>query len=236
MKQLSISFKLSIRFVLITFLFLYPMFLFAQLHNPSFMEHWQLEDESHALQAVGRGDTLELVVPEGLTMWYKQRLMGDYEVSYQIFMVMKGGKYDRLSDLNCFWAANDPQFPDNLFARSEWRNGVFKNYNTLNLFYVGYGGNENTTTRFRRYHGEYYGKEEVKIKPLLNEYTDAAHLLFPNQWYQIQIRVEKGITTYLVNGEELFRYTLVGDRGDGHFGLRLLQNHVLFTGFRVTIL
>ena len=29
--------------------------------------------------------------------------------------------------------------PDNLFARSEWRNGVFKNYNTLDLFYVGYG-------------------------------------------------------------------------------------------------
>ena len=26
-------------------------------------------------------------------------------------MVMQGGKYDRLSDLNCFWAANDPKYP-----------------------------------------------------------------------------------------------------------------------------
>ena len=53
-------------------------------------------------------------------------------------MVMQGGKYDRLSDLNCFWAANDPKYPDDLFARSQWRDGIFKNYNTLNLFYVGY--------------------------------------------------------------------------------------------------
>jgi len=39
-----------------------------------------------------------------------------------------------------------------------------------------------------------------------------------------------------VNDEELFRYTLAGGEGDGHFGLRLLQNHVLFTDFKATIL
>ena len=49
-------------------------------------------------------------------MWYRQRLAGDYEISYRICMVMQGGKYDRLSDLNCFWAANDPKYPDDLFA------------------------------------------------------------------------------------------------------------------------
>ena len=143
--------------------------------------------------------------------------------------------HDRLSDLNCFWAANDPKNPDNLFARSEWRNGVFKNYNTLDLFYVGYGGNDNSTTRFRRYNGKYYGVADDKVKPLLREYTDTPHLLVPNQWYQISIRVQKGVTTYSVNGEELFRYSITGSEGDGHFGLRLLQNHVLFTDFKVTI-
>lgn len=151
-------------------------------------------------------------------------------------MVMQGGKYDRLSDLNCFWAANDPKYPDDLFARSQWRDGIFKNYNTLNLFYVGYGGNDNSTTRFRRYKGEYYGVADDKVKPLLKEYTDAPHLLVPNQWYEIRIRVEKGITTYSVNDAELFRYTLAGGEGDGHLGLRLLQNHVLFTDFKATIL
>ena len=84
--------------------------------------------------------------------------------------------------------------------------------------------------------GEYYGVADDKVKPLLKEYTDASHLLVPNQWYEIRIRVEKGITTYSVNDEELFCYTLAGGEGAGHFGLRLLQNHVLFTDFKATIL
>ena len=196
--------RFFISYSLITFLLLNSVALFAQ-HTSVFAKQWKIEDESHALQIIEHADTLELIVPGGLTLWSSQRLTGDYEISYHICMVMKGGRHDRLSDLNCFWAANDPKHPDDLFARSQWRNGVFKNYNTLNLFYVGYGGNDNSTTRFRCYRGEYYG-----------------------------IADEKGMTTYAVNGEELFRYTLTGNEGDGHFGLRLLQNHVLFTGFKVT--
>lgn len=229
MKLFSISYSLIILFLL------KGVVLFAQ-HENSFIKQWKVEDESRALQVVEHSDTLELIVPAGLTLWYQQRLTGDYEINYHISMVMKGGKHDRLSDLNCFWAANDPKHPHDLFARSEWRNGIFKNYNTLNLFYVGYGGNYNSTTRFRRYRGEYYGVADDKVKPLLNEYTDASHLLTPNQWYHIRIRVEKGVTTYSVNDEELFRYSITGEEGDGHFGLRLLQNHVMFTGFKVTTL
>ncbi|WP_333697108.1 DUF6250 domain-containing protein [Bacteroides congonensis] len=232
--------RFFISYSLISFFFLHSVVLFAQheyslaQHGSSFAKQWKIEDESHALRIIERADTLELIVPGGLTLWYQQRLTGDYEINYRICMVMKGGKYDRLSDLNCFWAANDPKHPDNLFARSGWRNGVFKNYNTLNLFYVGYGGNDNSTTRFRRYRGEYYGVADDKVKPLLSEYTDAPHLLAPNQWYQIRIRVKEGVTTYSINGEELFRYSITDGTGDGHFGLRLLQNHVLFTGFKVT--
>ena len=214
--------RFFIGYSLITFFLLNSVVLLAQ-HKASFVQQWKIEDASHALQIIERADTLELIVPDGLTMWYRQRLTGDYEICYRICMVMQGGKYDRLSDLNCFWAANDPKYPDDLLARSQWRDGIFKNYNTLNLFYVGYKG-------------EYYGVADDKVKPLLKEYTDASHLLVPNQWYEIRIRVEKGITTYSVNDEELFRYTLAGGEGDGHFGLRLLQNHVLFTDFKATIL
>lgn len=87
--------------------------LYAQHENTS-VQQWKIEDESRALQMIERADTVELIVPGGLTMWYQQRLTGDYEINYRICMVMKGGKYDRLSDLNCFWAANDPKNPDNL--------------------------------------------------------------------------------------------------------------------------
>ena len=141
--------RFFIGYSLITFFLLNSVVLLAQ-HKASFVQQWKIEDASHALQIIERADTLELIVPDGLTMWYRQRLTGDYEICYRICMVMQGGKYDRLSDLNCFWAANDPKYPDDLFARSQWRDGIFKNYNTLNLFYVGYGGNDNSTTRFRR--------------------------------------------------------------------------------------
>ena len=89
--------------------------------------HWIAEDQSGIMDFTIREDTLELIVPEGLTLWYKDRLTGDYEISYHICMVMNGGKHDRLSDMNCFWAANDPKHPGKLLGRSTWRNGVFGN-------------------------------------------------------------------------------------------------------------
>lgn len=198
-----------------------------------FFEKWVIEDQSGAMELSQVSDTLDIVVPAGLTLWYDELLTGTYQISYHMAMLMQGGEYDRLSDLNCFWAAKDPLHPDQIFACSQWRNGVFQNYNTLNLFYVGYGGNENTTTRFRRYYAEYYGVDDARVKPLIAEYTDPEHLLVPGKWYHIVIRVEKTFTTYSVNGEELFRAPLNPGEGDGYFGLRLLQNHVLMTGFEV---
>lgn len=212
------------------FLFL-PCTLLAQ--ERASLGHWIAEDQSGMMDFTIREDTLELIVPEGLTLWYKDRLTGDYEISYHICMVMNGGEHDRLSDMNCFWAANDPKYPGKLLARSTWRNGIFRNYNTLNLFYVGYGGNDNATTRFRRYYGQFYDVDEARIKPLIKEYTDPVHLLKPNRWYHIRIRVQNNSTTFLVDGEELFRLPLEAGAGDGHFGLRLLQNHVRFTNFHI---
>ena len=106
---------------------LFPFIMQAQV----ILKNWAIEDHSGEMQIMVSGDTLDITAPKGLTLWYNKRLTGDYEISYRIKMLMQGGKYDRLSDLNCFWAANDPQYPDDIFARSEWRNGVFKNYNTL---------------------------------------------------------------------------------------------------------
>ena len=111
--------RFFIGYSLITFFLLDSVMLLAQ-HKASFVQQWKIEDASHVLQIIERADTLELMVPDGLTMWYRQRLAGDYEISYRICMVMQGGKYDRLSDLNCFWAANDPKYPNDLFARSQW--------------------------------------------------------------------------------------------------------------------
>lgn len=77
---------------------------------------------------------------------------------------------------------------------------------------MGYGGNHNSTTRFRQYYGGGPSLNDSIARPVIKEYTDPAHLLFPNQWYHIQIRVQKGITTYRINGEELFRLSIKRQR------------------------
>ncbi len=82
---------------------------------------------------------------------------------------MENGPNDRLSDMNFFWMASDPNNP-NLFTRT----GLFKEYDVLQLYYAGIGGNFNTTSRFRKYEGT-EGKDVVK------EYTDKEHLLQPNK-------------------------------------------------------
>lgn len=206
---------------------------FVEVKASSVLSNWTAETSSKNLQIVSAADGTDIVSPDGLSLWYNERLTGNYEISYRIKVLMEGGTYDRLADLNCFWGAVDPQSPTDFFARSKWRNGDFKNYNSLNLFYVGYGGNDNQTTRFREYHGKYYGIDEAKIKPILKEYTDPDHLLKPNRWYEIRIRVENGVTSYRVDGKELFRLSLAEGQGEGYFALRLWKNHVRFADFKV---
>lgn len=197
------------------------------------VEKWVPEDASGKFRMTTTNGVTEIIAPEGLTLWYNERLTGNYEISYRIQMVMKGGRYDRLSDMNCFWGAVDPKYPDEIHARGKWRAGIFKNYNTLNLFYVSYGGNHNSTTRFREYHSEYYGQENDWVKPLLKEYTDEPHLLSPNRWYEVVITVANGRTAYAVNGEVLFSHTLEKGQANGYFALRLLKNHVRISDFTV---
>ena len=211
----------------------YFLLMAMALHAQVTLKHWTEEDHSDQMRIEVAGDTLDITAPKGLTLWYNQRLTGDYEISYSVKVLMQGGAHDRLSDLNCFWGANDPKHPGDLYAQSAWRKGIFKHYNTLNLFYVGYGGNHNTTTRFRQYYGDAFDINDPKVRPVIKEYTDSEHLLKPNKWYHIRIQVKNNVTTYSINGEELFRYKMKPGEGDGHFGLRLLENHVLFTGFQV---
>src|SRR6266700_1209080 len=109
----------------------------------------------------------------GVTVWLKQLLTGNILIEYKRKVLMDTGRNDRLSDLNNFWMATDPHKTD-FFTR----HGVLEEYDSLQLYYVGMGGNSNRTTRFRKY----TGNGEL---PLLQEYTDSVHLLQPNREYNI---------------------------------------------------
>ena len=120
---------------------------------------------------------------------------------------MDGGVNDRLSDLNQFWMARDPR-NKNLFTRG----GKFEEYDSLDLFYVGMGGNSNTTTRFRRYHG---GNRKI-----IQEYNDAEHLLKAGHEYHIRIVMHNNVTQFFVDGVCYFSAANSDENQTGYFGFR----------------
>ena len=89
------------------------------------LSEWKAESNSKRTKITTQNGVMDIVSPEGLTLWYDEKLTGDYEISYSIQVVTEGGKYDRLSDMNCFWGAKDPKSND-MYTRASWRNGEFK--------------------------------------------------------------------------------------------------------------
>ena len=154
------------------------------LDSKSFAAHWTIESESPDYSIQFLGDTLEVTSPKGMTIWRNERMEGRTIIEYDACLMDEGREEDRVSDLNCFWMASDPVVKDgSVFTRMKQRQGIFKNCYTLQLYYLGYGGNYNKTTRFRRYQGEAnQGGESYPVPAILQEYTDEAHLNVPNQW------------------------------------------------------
>lgn len=81
---------------------------------------------------------------------------------------------------------------------------------------VEFGGNGNTTTRFRKYYGN--GQ-----KPLSQEYLDSAYLLKPNHTYHISITVRDGKTTFCADGKIYFEWTDPDPLSSGYFGFRSIS-------------
>jgi hypothetical protein len=65
------------------------------------------------------------------------------------------------------------------------------------------------------------------------EYTDSAHLLKPNQWYQVKIIVQNGRIQYWMNGERLVDYMDSQPLTSGWFGFRTTQSHFWIRSFKV---
>ncbi|WP_234645784.1 DUF6250 domain-containing protein [Dyadobacter sp. CY356] len=168
-----------------------------------------------------KGGKLIMDTAGGVTVWFNQKLEGNIRIEYDWKVLVDTGRNDRLSDLNQFWMVADPR-NSNLFTRS----GKFETYDSLALYYVGFGGNGNTTTRFRKYYGD--GR-----KPLLKEYLDSAHLLKPNHTYHISITVRDGETTFLVDGKIFFQWKDPDPLKNGYFGFRSTSARQAIDHFRV---
>ncbi|WP_158797945.1 DUF6250 domain-containing protein [Pedobacter sp. L105] len=175
---------------------------------------WRVEYIDSAGDFVGtQKGKLILRTTHGVTVWLKKKLTGNIRISYDRKVISSGGTLDRISDLNQFWMASDPANTD-LFTR----NGELESYNNLQLYYVGMGGNYNTTTRFRKYNGK--GKRD-----LIAEYTDPSHLLIPNKTYHIDLVVKNGEVSFWVDQQRWFSFNDPQLLTEGYFGFRSTKSN-----------
>jgi hypothetical protein len=175
-----------------------------------------------------RNGQLVLDVAQGITVWNTTEFKGDVMFEFEVTAIKAGGRNDRASDLNCFWMARDPAHPDKFFERSAWRGGVFWHYYTLNLYYVGFGGHDNTKTRMRK-----YNSTTEPLPPVIAEYTDASHLITPNRKYTIRIVSTSSRVAYFIDGEKLFDIRDEQPYEQGYFGFRTVNNHMVIKNFKV---
>ena len=202
------------------------------LNNKQFNKYWTVESESKDYRVTFRGDTCELLAPKGLTLWRKQAMTTDMVVEYDAQVVDEGQQGDRVSDLNIFWMASDPQHKD-IWSRQQWRQGIFVRCYTLQMYYLGYGGNYNSTTRFRRYDGDERGVDSVAYRPaILKEYTDGDHLLKANHWYHVKIESTGGHTRFYMDGQLLVDYLDPTPLRRGWFGFRTTLSRTRITNFQ----
>ena len=204
----------------------------SALNSRQFKKYWRVESESPDYKVTFHGDTCEILSPKGLTLWRKEQLHEGQTVEYDACVKDEGKEGDRLSDLNCFFLASDPHARD-IWAREEWRSGIFLRCYTLQTYYLGYGGNHNTTTRFRRYDGDEAGVEDADHRPaILKEYTDEAHLLKANHWYHVKIENKMGHTRFFIDGECIVDYFDPQPLQEGWFGFRTTLSRTCITNFR----
>lgn len=178
----------------------------AELERPSVVE--------------ASGGVLNIDVPAGCTLWWKHEISGPVAIEYDATMIQAGGPNDRVSDLNCFWMANDA---------GKRRTGKFADYDDLRAYYVGLGGNSNTTTRFRRYIGR------AGDRPLLPEHDlkAAEFLLKPNVVQQIRLVADGATIQYYRDGKLIFDVHDPEPYTRGYFAFRTTQSHIHIRNFRV---
>jgi len=126
--------------------------------------------------------------------------------------------------------ASDPDRPDDLLAEGHMRDGRFKTYDTLRTYYVGYGGNTNSTTRFRRYDG-------TGARPLLpsHDLTAPEYLLQPDHVYHITLTAAAdGRVQFIRDGSVVFEFVDPEPLKSGWFGFRTVHSRMEVSNFRVS--
>lgn len=196
---------------------------------PIAAQDWVMEAESGAARVSFEGGVIDIDTPAGLTLWFKEDLSAPVTISFEVMAVSEGGANDYGSDINAFWMARNS---DGSSILTSARSGAFTDYDTMLSYYVGIGGNRNSTTRMRRYIGT------VGDRPLLagHDRSDPAALITPNQWTKIRLVAQGNQFAVERDGERLFTYDFAHTAQAymrGHFGLRTTKSHLRFRNISI---
>lgn len=188
---------------------------------------WVVEQQPKG-QTIFKDNGIEVIDAKGCTIWFNNKLHAPVKIEYDVTVIDNNGPYDRVSDMNCLWMANDPKNPDDFFRASKERAGIFPNYHHFTGYYVGYGGHHNTKTRFRRYNGD-------QERPLLPEHdlSDKKFMITPNKKMHIEIVVKDSVTSYSRDGEIIYKIKDNQPYTSGYFGFRTVNNHMEIENFKV---
>ena len=189
------------------------------------LDRWVIEAEKPA-RVVAQDGAVDIDTPAGLTLWFKPRIEGPVEIESDATAVSAGAANDQASDLNVFWMASNR---DGSTPFPGQRSGRFADYNDLVTYYVGLGGNRNSTSRFRRYVGDPVNR------PLLPEHDldtpDA--MLVPNQKQTILLIADRNTIEYKRDGKTLFRLEDPAPYTGGWFAIRTTWSHLRIERLRI---
>jgi len=190
------------------------------------LENWHIEAEKPGQIRAANG-VLDIDVPAGVTLWFKPHLEGPLSIEFEATAVAEGGPNDQVSDLNVFWMANNVDGQQPVFAHV--RSGKFEDYNTLLTYYVGLGGNRNTTTRMRRYVGD------PVLRPLRpgDDLAGDPYMLVPNRRQTIRLVANGKLIEYWRDGTRIFSMEDAAPYESGWFALRTTYSHLRVSNLRI---
>lgn len=189
------------------------------------LDHWVIELERPGLVTTSKG-ALEIDVPAGATLWFKYELFAPVAITFEATAIAANGPNDRVSDINTFWMARNR---DGSTPFTQQRSGAFEEYNDLLTYYVGLGGNWNTTTRFRRY------IDDPESRPLLPEHdlSSPDTLLTANQKQTIMLVADGRRIEYWRDGIRLLQYDDPDPYTRGWFAIRTTRSHLRIEQLRI---
>lgn len=193
----------------------------------SVLDHrrWRIESQTpQGSQVYVEQQRLIMDTQAGMTVWLDRPLSGNYRIEFLRQVLVAGLDNDRLSDMNVFWGAHEAGAAGQPYLAV--RDGVLESYDAMASWYVGMGGNGNSTTRFRCYDGS--GERH-----LLGERLDTEALLEAGRIYRIRIEADEQQTSYWVDDRMMFQQALEGRPTAGYFGFRSVWSRQAISRFRV---